>query len=75
MHPRAAERTFEPLDRAFDPFCCRSIDSLDAALPSCRDMSGGHNFDLLGDIVEDQHRVGKQEGKIRKVERILLPRS
>ena len=75
MQTRTAKRTFEPRDHAFDPFRCRSVGGLDTSVPFCCDMRGGHDLDLLGDIVEDQHRIGEEEGKVRKIERVLPPGS
>jgi len=38
-------------------------------------MGGGHDFDLLSDIVEDQHRIGEQKGEVRQIKGVLLPGS
>ena len=73
MRTCSAEWTSEPRDRAFDPFRCRSVGGFDATFSFCRDMGSGYDFDLLSHIVEDQHRISEQEGKVRKIERVLLP--
>jgi len=35
-------------------------------------VGSGDNFNLLSDIVENEHRIGEQESKVREIEGVLL---